>query len=210
MLDYAKREGVRTMAVVGDLYDLGSLSYFIEKKPDQRQCTISQEKQIGREVVALLEKQFSRIWFVPGNHDLRALGKLAFAFPAQSLAALLGLDPAIWRITDKPFADLVFSGRPAAHIRLTHPRTYRMMRLSTPRDLAAKFRCDIVNTHGHHAGISYSTGGYRIVELGIMADPARVPWACGPDTTHPCWGQGFAHFREGKILPFFPGFCREL
>jgi hypothetical protein len=210
LLSVAKSGGVQVLAVVGDLYDLGSLSKFIEKQPDQRTLSVYDEKKIGREVVRLLERQFRRIWFIPGNHDMRALAKLAFAFPAQSLAGLLGLDPAIWRILDKPYADLTFSGRPAAHIRLTHPRTYRQMRLSTPRDLAARFRCDIVNTHGHHAGLSYSTGGYRIMELGIMADPCRVPWACGPDTNHPVWGQGFAWFRDGKLLPFMPGFCREL
>ena len=88
--------------------------------------------------------------------------------------------------------------------RLCHPATYSRVPLTTPRTLAAKFNCNVICAHAHHAAIGFASDGIKTVaEIGGLFDQTKTAYL-QRTTTFPTWTPGYGWFQDSRFYMTTP------
>jgi hypothetical protein len=92
------------------------------------------------------------------------------------------------------------------NIRVTHPKIYRQVKLSTAIALSYKYGCPVLQAHGHFLSIGYNANGQIVGDTGGLMDKERTQYLFDSgDTTHPVWNNGFMVYKNKQIIPYGEG-----
>lgn len=175
MFSKAKENDLSTLILAGDTFNADSLSRFDLKQKDH---TLKQELDIGREFVGACLDEFERVILFKGNHEdrfIRALGyKLDFA---QTMELILGEVYDDSKLVISNLDHMKVFGPQGKEYYVCHPKAYSRQPLATGRALASKWNCNIICAHAHHHAIGTDISGrYVIAELGGLFDPDKAAY----------------------------------
>lgn len=204
MLDVAAAQGLKTLIVAGDFFNMDSLSRFEDK---QENAGLERELNEGIDVMRVVLQNFDRVVYVWGNHDARlhkSLGlKLQFKNAMRLVFdALEGDELGKIEFTN---LDHVWVTSNDEDWYICHPASYTRIPLTTARVLATKLNANVITAHSHHCAVGYAIDGERVVaEIGGLFDASKTSYL-QRTTTFPTWSQGFAYLEGGKLRVHSPG-----
>lgn len=176
MFRKAELNNLSDLILAGDLYNFDSLGRF---DPKQKDHTLAQELEIGREFVGSCLDVFDNVYIIKGNHEdrfMRALGfKLDFL---QTMQLVLG-DLYTKNIDRVHISNLdsMWLYAEGQKYYVNHPKTYSRQPLATGRALAAKHNCNIICGHAHHHAVGTDISGkYVVAELGGLFDIEKTAY----------------------------------
>lgn len=202
MVQTAQRRKVRNLIVVGDIFynqALGPFAAVVPEPDEETTCALASA------VMGEWLEWFKDVRMLCGNHDLRLAKQLSGALRARDvLAALhsrLGADERVqWSILGYTTIDT-----PAGEWRVTHPRNYSINALFVAARLATRCRTHIITAHEHRTAIGFDPSGQSIiVNVGCMADPAKLAYVMLTDTTRPVMTQSYAAIVDGRVTLYSP------
>lgn len=197
MTEHARRKRVRQLLICGDVFDFQSLSSYPVVHPPP---TPELETSVARAVMGLWGEWFSVIKVLTGNHDLRLFRALQGQVEDESVLALLMQRLDIERNAEWSVYGYCVIETPTGIWRVTHPKNYSRLPLSTAQKLADKHRQHIIMFHGHMTAVGLSASGQHVIaSVGCMADPGKLPWVQLVDNTTPAMTQSYALLLDGRI-----------
>ncbi len=199
MLEVARRWGIRTLVVNGDFVCVDWLSSWA-KETGEHGTDDENEAGPAREVVAVLESAFDTIYFIKGNHEQRATrGKLNI----KNLFRTFGVSD-ISKVSDYKYCEVVSSTVPFL---VVHPEDYSSVRAKVAVDLSVVEDANVITSHTHLGGISFSPNGkYICADLGHSTRRDTRYYAMQGKRKSPRWISGFGMIRKGKYTPFYKDF----
>lgn len=192
------KQGVQNLIIGGDFLNLDLLSYFWSERNNINTPSIAKELEVAKMVMRELEAIFKEIVWLIGNHERRFIHTVKYGLEASTMLFLLEAPIHKYTINNQSFCYL-------DSIRITHPKTYRQIKLSVSRDLASKYNCPVLQAHGHFFSLGYSRGGHLIGDTGGLFDPTRIGYLTEADSTHPVWNNGFFVYKNKKLYPYSNG-----
>jgi hypothetical protein len=200
LLKVACQYKIKKLLIAGDFFNADIYSIFTINK---QQITPKMEAELStvEAVLKILDKWFSESLLLLGNHEKRLFSQLLYSIEAERIAKMMGIDKLRMKFTFSPYPYCILDGK----WRVTHPDSYRQVKLSVANDLATKHRMHIMMAHGHFFSLGYSKGGYQIADSGGLFDASRIPYIQFHDTTHPQWSNGFWRYQNGIMFPYAEG-----
>ncbi|MBT9165323.1 MAG: hypothetical protein DDT23_01340 [candidate division WS2 bacterium] len=198
MLEVAGKYNIKNIIIAGDLINFDLISYYWKEKPDIRTATIAEEVAVTKKILRDLETRFNQIVWLEGNHEKRFYDAMQRGVSVENLLSLLECLQTKYLPTSLSYCYL-------DDIRITHPKSYRQTKLSVANVLASKYRCSVLQAHGHFFALGYSQGGYIIGDTGGLMDIDRITYMQEADSTHPLWNNGFFVYKDKKIIPYGVG-----
>jgi len=190
-ISICKERGIRELAIPGDLWDCDNYSRFIHL--GWHDCFRAEIDEV-RAVMLELGRHFDMIYCCRGNHEKRWIDGNMGLMGMRELFALLEL-PGGYVITLDDNMRLVSGGREWL---LAHPRNFRQTNLSVAKDLAAKYRMNVLSAHGHQwAQGQDRSGHYDLLDGGGLFDPYALEYL-RQTNCYPAVQGGFYLMIDGK------------
>ena len=194
-LDRCTDLGVRNLAVVGDWFNMDSLSRFDDK---QATATLVREIEYSTQTMAKVGECFDRIYFTWGNHDARfhtaLAGKVQFTQAMKMLFSEVApavVDKIIFSNLDHMIVETP-NDDPMDNWYLAHPKAYSSVPLTNARKLASKYLMNVATGHSHHTAVGHDVSGRFIcAELGGFFDAKKTNYL-QRSTAFPEWQNGWA------------------
>ena len=194
LLNTAKCMLIKRLIIGGDFIDFAALSYYyLKENGDQRAPKVDMDYECTEGVLDVLETWFDEIIWILGNHEWRFMRMHRWGAKPTKLLSILN------RLCDQRYRISGLSYCYVDDIRVTHPKSFRNNKLSMANSLAAKYRCPVIQAHGHFLSLGFSTGGYRIADSGCLCDPDRTQYIAQADTSHNRWNNGFVIYKDGEL-----------
>ena len=193
----AKKFEIEKQIIVGDLFEFSAISSFPPMTDNGNELSFSAELDTCRELISRMNKVFKKSFLVSGNHERRIYRAFESAIP---FSMILRYFPEMEKNFIFTPYDKVAVGNDWL---LLHPVSYSQISGNVAFRLAAKFRKNILNAHGHFFCLRYDASGKNLViELGGLFDVEKIDYINLKSTTHPFWNPGFCMLRKGKIHLF--------
>ena len=187
----ARKHKIYTLYIVGDFFNMDVLSFYARKMGgDAKLIPMSDELNMGKEIILLLAEHFNTIIYSTGNHEARFGASVLNAFTFEVITNWL-------KIPKLQFLDSYWFYLDG--IRVTHPKSYSQVKMSVASRLCDKYNCDVISAHGHFATTGFSRGAHRAIDLPVMADWERIAYMNKADTTHPLWNPGYLIYKKKQI-----------
>lgn len=200
LIGVARKLKIRKLVIGGDFINFDALSYFyLREGGKQTTVKLESEYEEAEGVMDVLETWFDEIVWILGNHEWRFMRVHRWGTKPEKLLSFVN------RLCDQRYKISGLSYLYVDDIRVTHPQNYRSAKLSMANALSTKFRCPVVQAHGHFLSLGYSTGGYRIGDTGCLCNPDRTDYIAKADTTHPRWNNGFLVYKDGNLTAYGKG-----
>jgi len=199
-LAVSKHFGITNLLGAGDFHDFAALSVFADKTRGLMP-TIQDEISVTTKLEQLLAEQFTGdTYMLISNHEIR-------------LAKILRHEMNIEWLFEKLFpqarwvdCDHLYIGDKHG-IAVVHPDRAWLNSYNLADDYARANECDVLMAHAHVFHFGYARNGHRIGCIGGLFNPEapgmRYYWRNFPRVK---MQQGFAIYKDGKILPFGEGF----
>jgi hypothetical protein len=132
---------------------------------------LPQEFAAAREVITAIQRNFTVIAHMMGNHEDRALRQLDAALPALNIVQMvMGEVPGKkWLLSEYYWATIESGG---ITWQVEHPNVSAK---GASKRLAVRYGSNIIMAHGHHFSIqSDPSGRYLAIEPGMCADERRM------------------------------------
>ncbi|RMF24475.1 MAG: metallophosphoesterase [Deltaproteobacteria bacterium] len=226
MCRVARRDGLRTLIIAGDLIDFGSIS-----RHRAGLSSMQAVENLANSIRALeaLAATFETIHVIKGNHDDRLQRLIERAVqergrPAAVLAELEIEDLEALAYRERYLAVLerwtrkiapeikrkvrwyaipkiaVAGPKGFAPYLVVHPAIYSRHAPMAEKRLWARYTQPIIGTHGHLWGMSVSPSGeHPVVQIGCATIPEKHYYLSERITDHPRWVRGFATIRRGVL-----------
>lgn len=191
VVDLAKVERVKTLCIVGDLFNFDALSDYANLVPG---ISLQTEIAAARELIASWLETFDRVYMCLGNHEHRLMRKTNTALGWTEINAMIAQSP---RFVLSPYAFMdIRSGD--ERWRLTHQRNYSKRKLTVANGLAMKLRMNVITHHEHHSALGLADDGdHAIVNNGGLHDAQSMAYVQLVDSTSPRMTQGFVYLDRG-------------
>lgn len=187
-MEFQVDHGVLQAAIVGDGADMQLFSPFIPE-PDSG---FAQEAEALRVIINNINSiSPNGLVYIEGNHEARIFKALKRAVGMREFLDMIGVDD------DVVASDYRYFNW--NNWRISHPNEYSRVKGSKTKMLVAKHHCHIAVAHLHRYSLATGTGGkYIALELGMMADPERLPYYQKAETTGPTFEQSFTIIKRGE------------
>lgn len=198
MLRVAEKQGIEQLAIVGDLFDAHSLSFF---DPRDIEFSVRDEFATTVHILEKLFRHFKVVYWSGGNHEARFFRSVKFQLELPELGEYLSAKNEKLVTTERDVMLLESEGR---EYRLTHPRSYSQSSCAVAVKLAEKHDQNVMSAHGHFMGWRVSRNGKFLgIDLGGLFDTNKIVYLnVGGETTHPVWNGGFWIVRNGVPTPY--------
>jgi hypothetical protein len=223
MIATSKAHRIRQLVIGGDFLDVYGLSRFSIYRHGP---TLTEEISVAARLVAVLEKHFDEIHFIPGNHDLR-IAKTLHAIAQSShgkqvletLQRVLNkgagipddykeLDLTAWQLIRFLIGNPKFKIYHYPEIELNntwlviHPKQASRIPPQTERGLAHRFRRSIICGHNHLMAVGFDNSATDVcANIGTMMDLKKVEWTRHQITSFPEPVNGFAMLKRDASSP---------
>lgn len=193
----AKKEGIKQLAIPGDLFDASGISRFDSLDVE---AGIGEELNTSSRMLSYLLQWFTGIYWSGGNHEIRLPRSLQFQVALPDICNFITSDKRVKAIDREEL--LLESGGVTYYI--VHPSTYSRTPMNVSRELAEKFHTNVISAHGHSFGMSYSKSGeYLALDAGGLFDVDTTTYINrGGLTTNPLWTNGFWLIKDGIPIPY--------
>lgn len=197
LLQIAKEENVKQLAIPGDFFDASGLSSF---DAIDLESNIAGELQVASRMLTHLLQWFDSVYWAGGNHELRLPRSLRFQASLPDICSFITKDSRV-RAVDREELVVISGG---IQYYLIHPRSYSVVPTNIARSLAEKYHTNVISAHGHSFGMSYSRSGeYLALDAGGLFDIQTTTYINrGGLTTHPSWINGFWLIKDGVPYPY--------
>ncbi len=198
MLAIAKMEKIRKLIIAGDLFDLEILSYWtaLANKESISQ-SLEKEFSFAEEVLKEIEKQFDKIYILPGNHQERILQALKQSITNKRLLGLVnrGNDNRYEYIENY---DWLIIGEDK--LRVTHLRRRGGNDLTQAKKIAAKTHTPVGAAGSHRYSEGTAADGITpVIQIGAMMDMQRAGYKIKVDSANDDWTPSFLiYYKNGK------------
>lgn len=204
MITNAKQYSVDTLFISGDMWDCDNYTRFVRMTPTVN--AFQEEIDSIKFHLKILMQEFKHIYICRGNHEKRWIDMNAGRMGMKELFALArpsNYSEDYWddhvHIT---MDDHMYLQHNDQKWLLCHPKNFRIINLSVVKDLAAKYRCNVIGAHGHQMCQGWDRGGhYRIVDGGGLFDKHALEYLretnCYPETR-----SGYYMLCDGKLIAF--------
>jgi len=189
-LDHAAELEIRSLAVVGDWFNMDSLSAFDNK---QDAANLVRELEYSSATMERVGALFDRIYFTWGNHDARFHKVLGYKVQFKKAMRMLFEDVAPNVIDKITFTNLdhMWVATPRGPWYLAHPKTYSSVPLTNGRRLASKMLANVITGHSHHTAVGHDVSGkFVVAEIGGFFDRDQTAYL-QRSTTYPNWQNGY-------------------
>ncbi len=199
LLRYAMEVGqeyaIECLVINGDFFSFDMFTPFRKRRPQR--TTFEEDLDLGVEILKGLSNQFSRIIYIPGNHEMRPIYMLDGQLPLSRFFGNEGLQNITW--SDYQYCFLESGGRRCL---ICHQKNYSGVPLSVPRRVIQQCLCDVLCGHDHKLnwGMDHSAQ-YWFGEGGTCRDPIKTMYRMHTVTCHPHWDPGFYMILEGWGVP---------
>jgi hypothetical protein len=187
---------IRTVAVIGDLFDFAAISNHVNNQPV---TSTEEDMRAGGKIARSLRAAFDHMYIGPGNHDERISKKLNSQFSMESLlcGAFGNTDPGL-HITDLDYfyiGDEIIAG---------HPSMYSTRTTGVAQKVALMQRKNTITGHSHKVGITVSEDGVHwTIDNGHCANSELFYYVRRRMSTFGKMGAGFTIISNG--MPFVYG-----
>lgn len=193
-LSVAEKERVKDLIIGGDFWDLDDISSFANDK----NVALAKEVEYVKHYLDELEKRFSRIWIVSGNHERRWSRWIQGKLDIHYLYNLTGLPLEEVNITSRDY--LVINDA----FRVCHSKNYSKTPCDIAKRLARKYQMNILNAHGHFCEESYIYENeyvrdkrYYVADIGGFFDKEQISYMQAT-STYPDLDNGFALVQDNE------------
>lgn len=197
VLYVAAKEHIHQLISAGDFFDFDRLSWWLQvMQAEDIAVKLEDELNLSEMVLERLEKQFTTIWMIGGNHWKRLLKKITYSISNKRLLGLVGRkdDPRYkdtglfeWTLLDDK-------------VRITHPAKARKLDYTLARDLSILHPSQwMLVAHRHRANEGFTPDGRPMWEIGWLGDVERMRYIQHVDSTYYNWINGFAFWKDGKL-----------
>ena len=208
LIDAAKANGTKDLAIDGDFLDCDNVSKFNSTtlSEETEKITFKGECIAAQGVFKQLLAHFDNIYMCQGNHEYRWCALNAGKVGMKQLMALCRpsnmsedeFDARVHITLD----DHMFMTTSKSKWMLCHPRNFRITPLSVARDLAAKYLCNIHMAHGHGFNQGRDRSGqFRVLDGGGLYERAALEYTRSA-TCHPMTRSGFYILKENNIIVY--------
>ena len=194
--------GCDELIIPGDFLDVAMFAKF---DPELHGVTPILETELGTAEAILAEgvKRFSHVSLALGNHEWRLWRRVlqSSILPERFLRLMTVGDNVT--LTEFSYINLNAGGH---LVRCTHPKNYSQVSGRVGARLAEKYHAEFIVAHDHRlAQIRDASGKFTVTHIGMMADPARLPYINSVDSVNPQMGRGFAIVTPGQTYLFDHG-----
>jgi hypothetical protein len=194
--------GCDELIIPGDFLDVAMFAKF---DPELHAVTPLLEGELATAEAILAEgvKRFSHVSLALGNHEWRLWRRVlqSSILPERFLRLMTVGDNVT--LTEFSYINLDAGGR---KVRCTHPKNYSQVSGRVGARLAEKYHQEFLVAHDHRvAQIRDASGKFTVTHLGMMADPARLPYINSVDSINPQMGRGFGIVTPGQTYLFDHG-----
>jgi len=197
-LEIARKKKIKKQIIVGDLFEFSALSSFLPIEGETGEG-FSKELEACEKLIEKFARVFQVSYLVSGNHERRVFRASDGNIPA---AVIYRYFKDFDRFVVTPF-DKVEIGD---NWLLVHPKNYSQISGNVAFRLAAKYRKNIINAHGHFVALRYDASGQNmVVDLGGLFDTRKIDYINLQTTTHPFWNNGFGCLQRGKFYLYHKG-----
>lgn len=187
----ADKLGIHRLIVGGDMFSMDSFSQYEAVIPEP---PWEVERDAARNLIHDWLETFTEVWMIMGNHDRRLQHWTNGAFSEEDIWGMITTSQKV-HASNFGYCTVKANGQTW---RITHPKNYRQVSLSTAKDLALKFQQNIISFHEHHIGKGWDKyGRYIAINGGMLADASRLAYVALDDSTSPVMMQGFVSLRNG-------------
>jgi len=198
VINLALSMGVDTVAVPGDLVDFTSFA----KWGRQERVEAEDEIREATRFVRALARTFDRVVYSGGNHEMRLPRITGNLLELRDAMAMFVRDENV-TVTDYHWFELVSGGE---RFYVEHPKNASTIPGRVPTQLAAKFSCHVIASHGHQWGqVRDVSGRYWCIDSGVCCDPPRLAYISKVHSTRPQLYQGAVLVIEGTPILLGPG-----
>lgn len=196
--DCAEENGIRQIAIVGDMFSFSSLSRWptIVREP-----TVAEELRAAKDIMSYWNDQFDVFYMCMGNHDLRLLSNVKGELGPDNLADMFRptqMSPDRLQMT---MLDRLWWGKGKKRWLLAHQIQYSANKLTVSAKLAAKYGCNVLTHHQHHQAIGMTLDDKHIIaDNGCLCSDA--PYKKLATNSFPEWNVGFSFFK-GEAYNFY-------
>lgn len=191
VLYVARKQGVKTLIVAGDTFNMDSWSKYQAVVPAPKW---QEERDAARVLFSEWVEWFDDIYVLMGNHD-RRLQKWSGGQLGE--ADIFGMVDSSSKVHTSNFGWMMVETA-AGEWRVTHSSQYSINQLTVAEQLALKHQCNVITHHEHHAAIGWDRyGRYVIVNNGALVDPAKLAYVVLDDSKNAVTQNAFTVLRNG-------------
>jgi predicted phosphodiesterase len=193
MLDSSAREGVKTLAIAGDLFHADTPSSFDYK---QDSADMTTEKKTASEFIDAAAEVYDNIIFSWGNHDARYQKRLSYGVDYVTTMKMMlestkpsTKEKMIWTNLDHFYLDTGPASEQLWYV--CHPKSYSQVPLTQSRRIASKEICNVITAHSHHHAVGHDISGrFTCGEIGGFFDRTITEYL-QRSTSFPTWQNGY-------------------
>ena len=197
LIDLALDMGVTQVGICGDLLNLDAVSIFAGSEL----YDLDTELEYARHLMRVLSREFARVVYAPGNHEMRLSRKTDHALSIRQ-AIRLWTEGSNITFTPKHWFRLNSAGEV---YQIEHPKNTSTHATLVPKKLCSKYLCHVIAGHGHLVGWAKDVSGkFWAIDSGVVADPQRLAYIDTTHSTRPAVNQGAVIVKEGMFLSITP------
>lgn len=199
VIETGKMHNIKQLLIAGDFFDFDRLSYWLKQSNAEDTATpLEAELRLASMVLERLETQYDTIHFVGGNHWLRLLKHITFSVSSRRLLGLVSRSNDSRYKINEFFHWIMIDDK----VRVTHPGKSRKSDYTLSRDLSYLHPDQwLVVAHRHRVNFGYTPNAIPMLEIGWMGDNERMRYIQHTDSTYYKWVNGFAYYKNGKLVP---------
>ncbi len=197
VVEVGKREKIKQLLIAGDFFDFDRLSWWLKAaNAEDMAVPLDDELNLASMVLEKLEKQYSTIYFMGGNHWLRLLKNITFSVPSKKLLGLVNrANDSKYKINEY-FDWILIDDK----VRVTHPGKARRSDYTLSRDLSYIHPNQwLVVAHRHRVNDGFTPSGNPMLEIGWLGDTERMRYIQHTDSTYYNWVNGFCYYKNGIL-----------
>lgn len=204
LVNYVGRhERIKTLAIVGDLFNMDSYSTFASIVPHANMET---EMSFAESLIGFWLSWFDRIIYVMGNHEHRLLHVAGGQISAERFQRMIFGSNA--KVETSLYSHLWIQSGSEKWL-ATHQKNYNRTPGKVAEGLSAFYSCNIITAHQHMVSKSIdSSGRFTLIDNGGLFDESKMSYVNIRQSTSRRMASGFSFIRNGfaELVTPYPSF----
>jgi hypothetical protein len=207
-LGWSKAHGYTECVLGGDIIDFDWCSHWPSGVAAGNAPQVEDQIKYCFQIFRAMLGVFKKIYWIPGNHEARALRTVAHKLNLVHWQRLfltdidergMTVEDLSSRVEIVSLPHLRITGGPTGDWMICHQKNYRKTPGSVAAELCNKYECNVVTTHEHTGAEvpSKTSAKWQGVASHCMADPRKVEYKWSRISLHNNWTLGWGYWQDG-------------